>query len=74
MEEQQRVYLVVKYSQRIFKMLDNEDCPLYLREHYSESPTWYTNRSVEDIVDTLIWMSYSEAEKKKLLDEELDIY
>ena len=69
---EQNQYLVDEYSQRIFKILDNEGCPLYLREHYSESPSWYTNRSVTGIVDTLIWMSYSETEKRKILDEELE--
>ena len=33
---EQNQYLVDEYSKRIFKILDNEECPLYLREHYSE--------------------------------------
>ena len=68
---EQTQYLVDEYSKRIFKILDNEECPLYLREHYAESPSWYTNHSVNGIVDTLIWMSYSDNEKLKILDEEL---
>tara|TARA_Y100001970_G_C14220579_1_gene852426 strand:- start:2058 stop:2465 length:408 start_codon:yes stop_codon:yes gene_type:complete len=68
---EQTQYLVDEYSKRIFKIMDNAECPLYLREHYSESPSWYTNHSVNGIVDTLIWMSYSDNEKLKILDEEL---
>ena len=69
---EQTQYLVDEYSKRIFKILDNEECPLYLREHYAESPSWYTNHSVNGIVDTLIWMSYSDNEKLKILDDELE--
>ena len=69
---EQTQYLVDEYSKRIFKILDNEECPLYLREHYAESPSWYTNHSVNGIADTLIWMSYSENEKLKILDDELE--
>jgi len=61
-----------KYSARIYELLDNEELPLFLREHYSESPHWYTNGEWNTMLDTLIWMSYTDNEKKKLLDEELD--
>ena len=63
---EQTQYLVDEYSKRIFKIMDNAECPLYLREHYAESPSWYTNHSVNGIVDTLIWMSHSENEKLKI--------
>ena len=69
---EQTQYLVDEYSKRIFKIMDNAECPLYLREHYAESPSWYTNHSVNGIVDTLIWMSYSDNEKLKILDDELE--
>ena len=61
-----------KYSARIYELLDNEELPLFLREQYSESPHWYTNGEWNTMLDTLIWMSYTDNEKKKLLDEELD--
>ena len=64
--------LTRNYSDRIYELLDDTSHPLFLREHYSESPNWYTNQDPKTMIDTLIWMSYTESEKKKLLDEEID--
>ena len=36
-------YLIENYQDRIYKLLDSDKYPLYLREHYSESPNWYVN-------------------------------
>jgi len=45
-----------------------------MREHYAESPTYYGNQSEETMIQTLIWLSYSNAEKKAILDDELYEY
>ena len=42
----------------------------YMKDFYEESPDYHTN----NMVNALIWLSYSESEKKKILDEELDDY
>ena len=69
-EMEQNQYLVDEYSQRIFKILDNDDCHLYLREHYSESPNWYLNTDIKNIIQTLLWMTYNKKEKEEILNKE----
>lgn len=76
MEDNQRVslnkFVATKYEERIMALLDNQEIDLYLREHYAESPTYYGNQNEETMIQTLVWLSYSEAEKKTILDRELD--
>ena len=42
----------------------------YMKDFYEESPDYHTN----NIVNALIWLSYSDLDKKKILDDELDYY
>lgn len=42
----------------------------YMKDFYEESPDYHTN----NMVNSLIWLSYSDSEKKKILDDELDDY
>ncbi len=62
------------YQKRIYQLLDSEDLPLFLREHYVESPNWYGNSSCKNMVQSLIWLSYTKKEKEELLNRELDQY
>ena len=41
-----------------------------MKDFYEESPDYHIN----NMFDSLIWLSYSDTEKKKILDEELDDY
>ena len=66
------IYLQAQYHQRISRILNNESIDLYIREHYSESPNWKLNKDMENMIDTLVWISYSDKEKKEILDEEID--
>ena len=66
------IYLQAQYHQRISQLLNNESIELFIREHYSESPNWKLNNDMENMIDTLIWISYSDKEKLEILDEELD--
>ena len=66
------IYLQAQYHQRISRILNNESIELYIREYYSESPNWKLNNDMENMINTLIWISYSDKEKKEILDEELD--
>ncbi len=59
------------YSERMISLLNDETLPLYLREHYEESPTFYGNKSHTEMVDTLVWLSYSNEKKKSLLDSQM---
>tara|TARA_B100000674_G_C37201990_1_gene628758 strand:+ start:94 stop:276 length:183 start_codon:yes stop_codon:yes gene_type:complete len=54
--------------------LDNQETDIYLREHYAESPNYYGNQDEENMIETLIWLSHSDKEKKDILDKELDEY
>ena len=67
-------YLTGTYQSRIMRLLNDLDNPMFLREHYSESPNYYTNSTLEGMVDTLNWLSYSDKDKKMYLDEELVEY
>ena len=42
----------------------------YMKDFYEESPDYHIN----NMFDSLIWISYSNTEKNKILDEELDDY
>ena len=42
----------------------------YMKDFYEESPDYHIN----NMFDSLIWLSYTETEKKKILDNELDEY
>tara|TARA_B100000575_G_C22904739_1_gene525711 strand:+ start:582 stop:800 length:219 start_codon:yes stop_codon:yes gene_type:complete len=67
-------YLYQKYQQRIYQILDNDNIDLYLREHYSESPNWYTNDNIKDIIESILWMTYTDEEKTEILNNELNDY
>ena len=43
----------------------------YVREFYEESPNFRTNNDIISMVNTLSWLSYSEEEKKRILDEDI---
>ena len=62
------------YESRIMRLLNDLYIPLYLREHYAESPNYYTNSTHEGMVETLNWLSYPDKDKKMYLDEELAEY
>ena len=67
------IYLQANYYQRVSQLINNE--PLqYMKEHYSESPNWMINKEINNIVDTFVWLTYSEKEKKEKLDDELNDY
>ena len=68
------LYLQQQYKSRIMDILNDQDIPLIEREFYSESPNWYTNNSLNNIIDTLVWLSYDDKTKKNLLDNELEEY
>ena len=77
-EDNQRIplntFLVKKYEERIMGLLNDQQKDLYLREHYAESPNYYGNQEEENMIQTLIWLSYSDQEKKDILDKELEDY
>ena len=56
------------FNKRIDELCENKQ--EYMKDFYDESPDYHTN----NMVNSLIWLSYSDSEKKKILDEELDNY
>lgn len=59
---------VNNFNKRINEIINKSNN--YMKEFYEESP----NYSPDNMIDTLIWLSYLDNEKKKMLDEELDNY
>ena len=67
-------YLQIMYKENMMKLLNNESLSIIEREFYAESPNWYTNQNQKSMVDTLIWSTYTDIEKKDILDKELEDY
>ena len=42
-----------KYRYYIYQLMDDNNIPLFLREHYSESPNWYLNNDIQNMIDTI---------------------
>ena len=58
---------VLPYKDLNLLPIDKEE---YMKDFYDESPDYHTN----NMVNALIWLSYSDLEKKKILDDELEDY
>ena len=63
-------YLHKAFNVRMTALVENADST-FMKEHYVDSPT-YKGSSNKGTIDTLIWLSYSDEEKKHILDEEMD--
>jgi hypothetical protein len=59
---------VNNFNKRINEIINKSNN--YMKEFYEESP----NYSPDNMINTLIWLSYLDNEKKEMLDEELDNY
>jgi len=68
------IYLNDIYNKRIMEILNNQDIPILEREFYSESGNWYQNNDFENMIETLVWLSRTNEEKKEILNNELDDY
>jgi len=62
------------YKERIMEILNDMNIPILEREFYSESGNWFQNNDFENMIDTLVWLSRTNEEKKEILDEDLDDY
>ena len=74
MANKEFIYLNDIYNKRIMEILNNQDIPILEREFYSESSNWFQNNDFENMIETLIWLSRKNEEKKEILDEDLDDY
>jgi len=77
--EQQILYLLDKskkdYQKYIYqKYLNTEDIPLYMREFYSESPSWFRNTDIDSMNNTMHWSTMELNQKMELLDQDLNEY
>ena len=68
------INLQTRFHLRMSKLMNDNNGPLFLKDHYSESPDWKINNNINSMINTLIWMTYSDEEKKEILDEELEDY
>ena len=65
-------YLTHSFVSRMNTLVENTG-HLFLKEHYQESPS-YQPTYTKDIIDNLVWLTYSDEEKKRILDAEMDDY
>ena len=77
--EQQILSLLDKskkdYQKYIYNTyLNTEDIPLYMREFYSESPSWFTNTDIDSMNNTIHWSTMDDTQKMELLDQDLSNY
>ena len=62
------------FHNRVQEKVVDEDTPDFMKDLYSESPTYFENDSLKGMLGTFVWMSYSDSEKKRILDADLDAY
>ena len=80
LQTQQKILYLLDLSQKEYKKyiyekyLNTEDIPLFMREFYSESSSWFTNTDIESMKNTIHWSSIDDQKKIKLLDDDLDEY
>ena len=63
-------YLFDSFAKRKEILIDNASSD-FMRQHYQESPTYDTVGESMSIIDALVWLSYKDEEKKRILDNEL---
>lgn len=56
------------FNKRIDELCMNKE--EYMKDFYEESPDYHTN----NMVNSLIWLSYSDKEKLQILDNDIDNY
>ena len=77
---QKKILYLLDLSQKEYKKyiyenyLNTEKIPLFMREFYSESSSWFTNTDIESMKNTIHWSSIDDKTKTKLLDDDLDEY
>jgi len=58
-----------RYNTRILEIINNSE--EYLKDFYDESPNFTFSK---DWINKLIWLTYSDRDKKQILDRELEEY
>lgn len=77
---QKKILYLLDLSQKEYKKyiyetyLNTEDIQLFMREFYSESPSWFTNTDIESMKNTIHWSSIDNQKKRKILDDDIDDY
>jgi hypothetical protein len=66
-------HLTWSYKGRTLLLVEDTKLDNYMIEHYQESPS-YNSPYAKEMIDTLIWMSYSDEDKKKMLDGDMDTH
>ena len=66
---------LIEYRKYIYNnYLNNEDIPLFMREFYSESSSWFLNQDIEDMKYSIEWSSLDDNDKLEILNDDLDEY
>ena len=62
------------FHNRVQEKIVDENNPDFMRDLYTESPTYLENDSLKGMLKTFSWMSLSDKEKRDNLDNDLDAY
>ena len=62
------------FHNRVQEKIVDEDIPDFMRDLYTESPTYLENDSLKGMLETFSWMSLSDKEKRAILDDDIDTY
>ena len=77
---QQKVLYLLDLSHKEYKKyiyenyLNIEKIPLFMREFYSESSSWFTNQDIDSMKNTIHWSTMKDSQKLNLLDQDLEGY
>ena len=65
-------HLTWAYKDRMRTLVEDTNPDNYMVEHYQESSS-YNSPYAKEMINTLIWLSYSDEDKKRILDDEMDM-
>ena len=75
-KDTERQMITACFLKMVMGLLEDQDTELYLREHYIDSPDYYANdhSSLQEMLETMLWRTRSDDQKRDILDKELVEY
>jgi hypothetical protein len=72
----ERQMITERFSKTIMSLLENQETEVYLREHYVDSPSYFANdhSSLQGMLETMLWLTRSDKDKREILDKGLEEY
>ena len=69
LQVQQKVLYLLDLGQKEYQKyiyenyLNTEEIPLFMREFYSESSSWFTNKDIDSMKSTIHWSTINDSQK-----------